>query len=117
MSGRGAATNYWSLSQLTHPERDHIMGTLFEPMLIKRRLTAMPFLLFASVALAQGGDTGVDINKGNKLSPGETLSQSRDLVTKMKGTQKRILQLQDKARKQKDVIKLNCVSDKLERVR
>jgi hypothetical protein len=93
------------------------MGTLSKQMAIKRPLTAVPFVLFASVAIAQGGDTGVDLNKGARLSPGETSSQSRELVSKMKTTQKRIQVLYDRARKQKDVIKLNCVTDKLERVR
>jgi hypothetical protein len=84
-----------------------------------RRWWVLPLVaLAAGAAFAQGGgEGGVDLKKGARLSPQETLTQSRDYVQKMRNTQKRIEVLQDKARRQKDVVKLNCVNDKLTRTR
>jgi hypothetical protein len=73
----------------------------------------------ATGALAQPGDTGAggDFRKAPVLSVQETLTQSREYMSKMRDTQRRVASLQDQARKQQDVIKLNCVDDKLVRVR
>jgi hypothetical protein len=75
-------------------------------------LLAAPLVLVAVSALAQGGDT-VDLTKAASLSAKDSVAQARDYLTKMNNTQKRVISLQDRARKQKDVIKLNCVNDKL----
>ena len=86
--------------------------------LYRRRLwiLAAPVALFAAgVALAStegGGDTGVDLRKAAALSPGETVKQAREYKQKMGETKGRIDKLLDRANKQKDVIKINCLQDK-----
>jgi hypothetical protein len=78
-------------------------------------------IVAASLALLIGGaafgQDEVDLKKGATLSPPETVSQSRDYLGKMKDTESRVAKLQEKAQKQKDVIKLNCVNDKLTQIK
>ena len=47
------------------------------------------------------------------LSPREMASETKKLLSEMEGFHIRVLQLQSAARKAKDVIKLNCVNEKL----
>jgi hypothetical protein len=75
-------------------------------------LTAPGALLLAGVALAQGGDSGLDLRKASQLSPNETVKEARDYRQKMGDTKGRIDKLLDRAHKQKDVIKINCLQDK-----
>ncbi len=72
---------------------------------------------FAAVAEDEAASAGIDFRKTVTLSPQETLSQAKDYYKKMLETQKRITLLQAKARKDKDVVKLNCVNDKLTQVK
>lgn len=51
------------------------------------------------------------------LSPQEMLEQSRQSMTKIRQIESRILALQDQARKKRDILKLNCLNDKLLQVR
>ncbi len=78
-------------------------------------------LLGASAAFAfaaeDATDAGIDFRKTVTLTPQETLAQSKDYYKKMQDVQKRILSLQSKARHDKDVVKLNCVNDKLVQVK
>jgi hypothetical protein len=53
------------------------------------------------------GDTRAD------LSPRERATETKRLLSEMEGDHVRVLQLQGAARKAKDVIKLNCVNEKL----
>jgi hypothetical protein len=53
------------------------------------------------------GDTRAD------LSPREMATETKRLLSEMEGYHVRVLQLQGAARKAKDVIKLNCVNEKL----
>ncbi len=53
------------------------------------------------------GETRVD------LSPREMATETKRVLTEMEGFHVRVLQLQGAARKAKDVIKLNCVNEKL----
>ncbi len=81
-----------------------------------------PFvLLVGSGAFAandkDGAQADLPFAKQANLSPQETLTQSKEYQTKMLDTQKRIVELQDVAKKQKDIIKLNCVNDKLLQVK
>jgi hypothetical protein len=71
---------------------------------------------FAAVS-DDASQVGIDFRKNITLTPQETLTQSKDYYKKMLETQKRIQQLQSKAKKDKDVVKLNCVNDKLTQVR
>ncbi|MDB4967921.1 MAG: hypothetical protein JWN44_3610, partial [Myxococcales bacterium] len=71
---------------------------------------------FAAVA-DDGSSAGIDFAKSITLTPAETLAQSKDYYKKMVDTQRRIQSLYTKAKKDKDVVKLNCVSDKLTQVK
>src|SRR5947209_357672 len=80
-------------------------------------IAAVTFALIgASAAFAAVGDAsdvGIDFHKTITLSPQETQAQARDYYKKMQETQRRVTQLQSKAKKDKDMVKLNCVNDKL----
>jgi hypothetical protein len=69
----------------------------------------------------KGEGLEVDIDMPMKVTanipPGEMVSQASDHVHRMQEVLKRVVQLQDVARRQKDVIKLNCVNDKLLQVK
>ena len=71
-------------------------------------------IFLAGVAFAQGDD---DLHKGATLSPRESATQAHDYLSRMQASEKAVTKLQDRAQKQKDVIKLNCVTDKLIQVR
>lgn len=51
------------------------------------------------------------------LSPREMTVKTEELIGEMKEMLRRVIKLQQSARKQKDVIKLNCVNDKLLQVK
>jgi hypothetical protein len=78
-------------------------------------------LLGATAAFAASNDDPnagiIDFRKSATLTPQETVAQSKDYYRKMQDVQKRILLLQAKAKKDKDVVKLNCVNDKLTQTR
>lgn len=57
------------------------------------------------------------VQKGADLSPAEMNTESQKHLEKMQEVLVRIVELQQLARKQKDVIKLNCVNDKLLQVK
>lgn len=85
---------------------------------------AMPLVLLAGVALAAPGDQGttdtaaaLEAAKRGNLSSQEVLTQSRDFQSRMQIDLKAVSKLQDEAQKRKDVIKLNCVNDKLTQIR
>lgn len=67
----------------------------------------------AALASTEATDVSIDFRKSSTLTPQETLAQSKDYYKKMQETQRRVLQLQTKAKKDKDMVKLNCVNDKL----
>jgi hypothetical protein len=65
---------------------------------------------------AQGGATGtqdLSVKQRPTLTADEMLKQSREYFKSMDETVKRINQLQDQSKRQKDIIRLNCVTDKL----
>ena len=61
------------------------------------------------------GSPPVDISVKQKptLTPDEMVNQARDYFRGMNDVVKRIQALQDQAKHQKDIIRLNCVTDKL----
>src|SRR5690242_2484934 len=67
----------------------------------------------AAFAAVDDGDVSIDFRKSITLSPQETQAQAKDYYKKMQETQRRVMQLQAKAKKDKDMVKLNCVNDKL----
>jgi uncharacterized protein YfkK (UPF0435 family) len=64
-------------------------------------------------ATEPSADVTVPMQKQAQLSPTEMVAQAESLIRKMQEALKRVVGLQQVARKQKDVIKLNCVNDKL----
>jgi hypothetical protein len=60
-----------------------------------------------------GADVDVSVKQRANLSPPEMLGQGKDYFRVMNETLGHIQQLQETARRQKDIIKLNCVTDKL----
>ena len=51
------------------------------------------------------------------LTPEEMVNQSREYAKNMADVLKRIQTLQDQAKREKDIIRLNCVTDKVVQVR
>jgi hypothetical protein len=76
-------------------------------------------LLFAQDDADSGDDSEVTVpmEKQALLSPAEMREKSSELITAMQAMLTRVVELQGLARKQKDVIKLNCVNDKLLQVK
>jgi hypothetical protein len=58
-------------------------------------------------------DADVSVRQRPTLSPQDMLSQARDYRSRMDAIAKRLQELIEKARKAKDVIHLNCLTDKL----
>jgi hypothetical protein len=71
----------------------------------------------AAFAAVDESDINIDFRKSITLSPQETQAQAKDYYKKMQETQRRVMQLQTKAKKDKDMVKLNCVNDKLTQLR
>jgi len=82
----------------------------------KTRIAAVFLALIgatAAFAAVDPTDAGIDFRKSITLSVPETVAQSKDYYKKMQETQRRVQMLQSKAKKDKDMVKLNCVNDKL----
>lgn len=64
-----------------------------------------------------GGAADVSVKQRPMLTADEMLAQSREYAKSMNDTLKRIQVLQDQAKRDKDIIRLNCVTDKVVQVR
>jgi hypothetical protein len=79
----------------------------------------LALMLVGTTVLAQPADdpeaapTEVKFRKGSQLTAEEQLTQAEVYLTKMKSVQTEVGKLAEKARADKDIIKLNCVNDKL----
>jgi hypothetical protein len=62
---------------------------------------------------APPADVAVPMKKRADISPADMTRQTEQYLQRMQEVFRRVVQLQEVARKQKDVIKLNCVNDKL----
>ena len=58
----------------------------------------------------------VDVKAGSAVSPGDQSSLADQYVAKMQGSSTRVRHLLDDARRQKDVVKTTCLSDKLAQI-
>jgi hypothetical protein len=58
-------------------------------------------------------DVDIPMKKRANISPADMMKQTEQYLQRMQEVFRRVIQLQEVARKQKDVIKLNCVNDKL----
>jgi hypothetical protein len=90
---------------------------------IKRILLVAAIFVGAGYLHAQPGDEAaapavtVPMDKQANITPEEMITRVEEMVRAMQQMQKRMLQLQQVARKAKDILKLNCVNDKLQQVR
>jgi hypothetical protein len=72
----------------------------------------------APAAAAPGpGTADVSVKQRPTLTPEEMVNQSREYAKNMNDVLKRIQTLQDQAKREKDIIRLNCVTDKVVQVR
>src|SRR5207302_98137 len=62
---------------------------------------------------AGGGQVDISVKQKPMLTPDEMVAQAKDYFKAMNDVVKRIQLLQDQAKRQKDIIRLNCVTDKL----
>jgi hypothetical protein len=79
-------------------------------------LGSLLVLCFTVTAFAQADDSHdaeVKFQKGSTLSPEEQVDQSEKYISKMKAIHEDVNRLAEKARADRDIIKLNCVNDKL----
>jgi len=67
----------------------------------------------ASQPVTDHGEVEVPMKARANISVNDMTQQAKSYIDKMGDIVKRLVQLQDIARRQKDVIKLNCVNDKL----
>jgi len=70
-----------------------------------------------SAAAAPGTPADVSVKQRPTLTPEEMVNQSREYAKGMADVLKRIQTLQDQAKREKDIIRLNCVTDKVVQVR
>lgn len=82
-----------------------------------RHALAISALLFAGLAGAQGSAPSGEANDASKVSDPEKVKQSGDAVTKMRAHLKDVLGKLEEARNSKDVVKLNCVNEKLTQIK
>lgn len=79
-------------------------------------LTAGGVALYAQPApgpMPAESDADIPMSKEAQLSPDEMSSRAREHAAQSDGDLRRIEQLKAEARKKKDIIKLNCLNDKL----
>jgi hypothetical protein len=78
-------------------------------------------LLIATSVLAQPSgeapEAELGFRKGSQLTPQEQLTQSDAYLAKMHSTVQETNKLAEQARKEKDIIKLNCVNDKVTQIK
>lgn len=90
-------------------------------MHILTKWTGLGAVLLASSVLAQPAeqvpDAELGFRRGSQLTAQEQLSQAEAYLAKMKSTLEHTNQLAEQARKEKDIIKLNCVNDKLMQIK
>jgi hypothetical protein len=66
---------------------------------------------------AAGGPVDISVKQRPTLTPDEMVNQSKDYFKNMNEVLKRVQTLQDQSKRDKDIIRLNCVTDKLVQVR
>ena len=84
--------------------------------------------LLASAVIAHGGagaaqnaaapnQADIAVKQRSNLTPQEMVKAGKDYFKNMNDTVKRITDLQNQSKRQKDIIRLNCVTDKVVQVR
>ena len=91
----------------------------------RRKLLSAALLIgaFGTVRAQSSGDQGATVDVGASagvnanIAPEEMSSRAGSLVGEMESIQSRLTTLQQQARESRDIIKLNCVNDKLLQVK
>ncbi len=95
-----------------------VPGILFGLLVGTVTAIAQPDTTGSADVSASGGVTaGVTATASVSLSASEMTSRSEAIEAQMQDDYRHVLSLKDKARKLKDVIKLNCVNDKLVQIK
>ena len=68
-------------------------------------------------AASAGSAVDLSVKQKPTLTPADMVNQSKEYFTGMGAVVKRIQTLQDQAKREKDIIRLNCVTDKLVQAR
>jgi hypothetical protein len=85
-------------------------------VLVSARQVFISALVVASLAIAQA-PTPPEASDASKVPDPEKVRVSADSVTKMRGSLKEVLTKLEEARATKDVVKLNCVNEKLTQIK
>jgi hypothetical protein len=78
--------------------------------------SSAPVAAPAAVA-APGAPVDISVKQRPTLTPDEMVSQSREYLKTISDVLRRIQTLQDQSKRDKDIIRLNCVTDKLVQTR
>lgn len=70
-----------------------------------------------SAGAAAGGGADISVKQRPTLTPDEMIAQGKQYIAGMNEVLKRTQGLQEEAKRQKDIIRLNCVTDKVVQVR
>ena len=70
-----------------------------------------------TVPVVPPGSADLSVKQRPTLTPAEMVNQSKDYFKSMGEVLKRVQTLQDQSKRDKDIIRLNCVTDKLVQVR
>ena len=71
---------------------------------------------FGPAAAQTGGGGKVDIDAGSNIAPGDQAKEAESYIKKIEASSKRVRHLLDEARRNKDVVKATCLSDKLAQI-
>ena len=84
--------------------------------LVIRRAIIVVLVVAATLSLAQA-PTAPEASDASKIPDPEKVKTSADSVGRMRGALKDVLQKLEEARNTKDVVKLNCVNEKLTQIK
>ena len=90
-----------------------LASSLFAGSVFAQPAPATPPVGAPPAVPAAGGDVDISVKQRPTLTPQEMLGQGKEYFKGMNETLAHIQTLQETARRQKDIIKLNCVTDKL----
>src|SRR4051794_36717997 len=93
-------------------------GVVAKPkkLLVTTGIVAVAALMLGRGAMAVPGEAApaggdIAVKQRPVLTPQEMLTQSKDYMKGMQDVVKRITDLQNQSKRQKDIIRLNCVTD------
>lgn len=87
-------------------------------MKLKRNwLVALPLIIAGAFGTAAAQTSPApDVKAGAKVAPNEQVAAADALVARLQASAARVRHLLDEARRQKDVVKTTCLSDKLSQI-